>query len=104
MLTSDPFLDALGLDDKPGKRKVRVLLANMGQEAIKIYDSFTWAPEVEADEQAGIQAVPAEDKHDLNTVLYIRPKFLFFFGLQIFVTKICVGRSKKKIGTLPNTF
>ena len=61
-------LDALGLDDKPGKRKVGVLLANMGQEAIKIYDSFTWAPEVEADEQAGIQAVPAEDKHDLNTV------------------------------------
>ena len=61
-------LDALGLDDKPGKRKVGVLLANMGKEAIKIYDSFTWAPEVEADEQAGIQAVPAEDKHDLNTV------------------------------------
>ena len=48
-------LDALGLDDKPGKRKVGVLLANMGQEAIKIYDSFTWAPEVEADEQAGIR-------------------------------------------------
>ena len=32
-------LDALGL---------LMLLANMEREAIKIYDSFTWAPEVEA--------------------------------------------------------
>lgn len=47
-------LDALGLDEKPGKRKVGVLWANMGREAINIYDSFTWAPEVEANEDAGI--------------------------------------------------
>lgn len=26
----------------------------MGREAIKIYDSFTWAPEVKANEDAGI--------------------------------------------------
>lgn len=61
-------LDALVLDEKPGKRKVGVLLANMGREAIKIYDSFTWASEVEAKEDAGIQTVPAENKHDLNTI------------------------------------
>lgn len=48
-----------GLDDKPEKRKVGVLLAYMGQEAIKIIDLFTLALEVEADEQDGIQAVPA---------------------------------------------
>lgn len=42
-------LDALGLDDKPGKRKVGLLLANMGREAVKIYDSFTWAPQIEED-------------------------------------------------------
>lgn len=40
----------------------------MGREAINIYDSFTWASEVEAKEDAGIQTVPAENKHDLNTV------------------------------------
>lgn len=60
--------DALVLDEKPGKRKVGVLLANMGREAINIYDSFTWASEVEAKEDVGIQTVPAENKHDLNTV------------------------------------
>ena len=46
-------LDALGLHDKPGRRKVGVLLANMGRDSIKIYDSFTWK---EAEEGS-----PAED-------------------------------------------
>ncbi|KAH3840712.1 hypothetical protein DPMN_114167 [Dreissena polymorpha] len=59
-------LDALCLDDKPGKRKVGVLLANMGRECVKIYDSFAWAPEVVANQDAGIAAVPAEDKYHLG--------------------------------------
>lgn len=40
----------------------------MGSEAMKIYDSFTLTPEVEANEEAVIQAVWAENKNDLNTV------------------------------------
>lgn len=35
---------------------------------MKIYDSFTLTPEVEANEEAVIQAVSAENKNDLNTV------------------------------------
>ena len=61
-------LDALGLDDKPGKRKVGMLLANMGHEAIKIYDAFTWAAAVQANADAGIEAREAVDKHNLETV------------------------------------
>jgi len=72
-------LDALGLDDKPGKRKVGVLLANMGRECVKIYDSFAWAPEVVANQDAGIAAVPAEDKYHLETVF---TKFDRHFGVH----------------------
>ncbi|XP_052276600.1 uncharacterized protein K02A2.6-like [Dreissena polymorpha] len=72
-------LDALGLDDKPGQRKVGVLLANMGRECVKIYDSFAWAPEVVANQDAGIAAVPAEDKYHLETVF---TKFDRHFGVQ----------------------
>ncbi|KAK3098150.1 hypothetical protein FSP39_016659 [Pinctada imbricata] len=72
-------LDALGLDEKPGKRKVGVLLANMGKEAIKIYDSFTWAPRVEGNADNNIPDVPAEDKHDLDTVF---KKFDTHFGVH----------------------
>lgn len=36
---------ALGLDEKLGKRKEGLKLANMGREAVKIYDSFIWAPQ-----------------------------------------------------------
>ena len=72
-------LDALGLDDKPGKRKVGMLLANMGREAVKIYDSFTWAPAVEADEDNNIAGQPGEDRHDLDTVFR---KFDRHFGVH----------------------
>ena len=61
-------LDALGLDDKPGRRKVGVLLANMGRDCVKTYDAFEWAPAVEADEEHGIVGRLAEDKYDLDTV------------------------------------
>ena len=72
-------LDALGLDDKPGRRKVGVLLANMGRECVKIYDAFEWAPAVEADEEHGIVGRPAEDKYDLDTVFR---KFDGHFGVH----------------------
>lgn len=72
-------LDALGLDDKPGKRKVELLLANMGREAVKIYDSFTWAPQIEEDRDNNIEAQPGENKHDLETVF---KKFDRHFGVH----------------------
>lgn len=72
-------LDALGLDDKPGKRKVGLLLANMGREAVKIYDSFTWAPQIEEDRDNNIEAQPGENKHDLQTVF---KKFDRHFGVH----------------------
>ena len=67
-------LDANGLDDKPGKRKVGQLLKCMGLDCIKIYDTFEWAagiPAVQEDADRGIvaqAAVPAEDKHNLDHV------------------------------------
>lgn len=72
-------LDALGLDEKPGKRKVGLLLANMGREAVKIYDSFTWAPQIEEDRDNNIEAQPGENKHDLQTVF---SKFDRHFGVH----------------------
>ncbi|XP_060069286.1 uncharacterized protein K02A2.6-like [Ylistrum balloti] len=74
-------LNALGLDDKPGRRKVGALLSNMGRDSVKIYDSFVWAPEVQPNEDAGIQARAAEDKHDLNTVFR---KFDQHFGVHTY--------------------
>jgi len=74
-------LDALGLDDKPGRRKVGVLLSNMGRECVKIYDSFVWAPEVQADADRGIAHRAAEDKYSLETVLL---KFDHHFGVHNF--------------------
>ncbi|XP_013404021.1 uncharacterized protein K02A2.6, partial [Lingula anatina] len=47
-------IDALGLQDKPGRRKVAILLNNMGREAVKIYDSFTW---VNDDEKYDLEGV-----------------------------------------------
>lgn len=38
----------------PEKCKVGVILANMRRKAMKIYDSFTLTPEVEANEEAVI--------------------------------------------------
>lgn len=72
-------LDALGLHDKPGRRKVGVLLANMGRDSIKIYDSFTWREAVEGEE--GREGSPAEDKYNLETVL---EKFDAHFGVHTY--------------------
>ena len=68
-------LQAAGLDTAPGKRQVGQLLKSMGIECIKLFDSFEFAPAVEAveaDAARGIAAVPARDaesKDDLDTVL-----------------------------------
>jgi hypothetical protein len=72
-------LDVLGLDDKPGRRKVGVLLSNMGHECVKIYDSFEWAEEIETDEGRGIVGIAAEDRYDLETVFR---KFDSHFGVH----------------------
>ena len=72
-------LDAIGLDEKPGKRKVGVLLSSMGREAIKIYDSFEWAVAVQADVENGIAAVAAENKHNVEHVF---AKFDRHFGMH----------------------
>ena len=56
-----------------------MLLANMGREAVKIYYSFTWAPEVETNEDNNIAGQPGEDLYDLATVFR---KFDRFFGVH----------------------
>ncbi|KAH3746460.1 hypothetical protein DPMN_180868 [Dreissena polymorpha] len=74
-------LDALGLHDKPGRRKLRVLLSNMSRECVNIYDSFVWMPEVLADQDNGIAHRPAEDRYDLDNV---RTNFDHHFGVHNF--------------------
>jgi hypothetical protein len=74
-------LDAHGLDDKPGRRKVGVLLSSMGREAIRIYDSFEWAPGAPADEGNAIEEIEAEDKHNVEHVFI---KFDRHFGVHNF--------------------
>ena len=82
-------LDADGIDDKPGKRKVGKLLKCMGIDCIKIYDTFEWAPAipaVAADEDHGIvarDAIPAEDKHNLDHVF---KKFDHHWGVHRYRT------------------
>jgi hypothetical protein len=52
-------LDAQGLDEASGRRKVGQLLQHMGLKHVNTYDSFSWAPAVPgitADVDRGIQA------------------------------------------------
>lgn len=72
-------IDALGLDDKPGRRKVGVLLSNLGRDCVKIYDVFEWEAAVEDDGENGVVARLAEDKYDLTTVF---KKFDRHFGVH----------------------
>ena len=80
-------LDAQGLENASGRRKVGQLLQHMGLQHVKTYDSFVWAPEVAAiaaDAEHGIEGrapVAAENKHDLDTVLR---KFDEQFGVHRF--------------------
>lgn len=81
------FLDSKGLHEANGRRKVGQLLKCMGVDHIRTYDTFTWAPgvpAVQADPDAGIEAVPArpaEDKYHLETVF---TKFDAQFGVHRF--------------------
>ena len=51
----------------------------MGRESVKIYDSFEFAPSVEANEEAGILAQAAEDRYDFETFF---KKFDRHFGVH----------------------
>ena len=79
------YLDAKGLHDANGRRKVGQLLSCMGPDHVATYDTFTWAeavPAVEANRDAGIvarAAVPAEDRYNLQHVFR---KFDAFFGVH----------------------
>ena len=78
-------LDAKGLFDAVGRRKVGQLLKCMGREHVTTYDTFTFAPRIPAvvaDDERGIAArpeVPAEDRYNLNTVF---EKFDAHFGVH----------------------
>lgn len=72
-------IDAAGLDTASGRRKVGNLLKCMGAEAVKAYDTFEWAPAVEADADNNIEARAAEDRYDLDTVFM---KFDTHFGIR----------------------
>ena len=78
-------LDAKGLYDAPGRRKVGQLLKCMGKAHIATYDTFTWNPEVPAvaaNTEGGIRAqaaIPREDKYELAVVYR---KFDEHFGVH----------------------
>jgi transposase InsO family protein len=74
-------LDAKGLYDAAGRRKVGQLLKHMGPEHVITYDSFIWQPAVAADAANNIQAVDAEDRYNLETVF---GKFDTHFGVHRF--------------------
>lgn len=79
------LLDAKGLDDKPGKRQVGTLLQNMGMECIKIYDTFEWAPAVQAiaaDADNNIAAVPARPAEDKANLQHVFQKFDQYWGVN----------------------
>ena len=64
------YLAARDLDTAPGKRKVSLLLHFLGPEGVKLYNTFVFRAAIPADADHGIAAVPAEDKHNLDTVMY----------------------------------
>ena len=80
-------LDAKGLYNADGQRKVGKLLEKMGPDHVRTYDTFQWNPAVAAvpaDPANGIEAraaVPAEDKYDLDCVF---AKFDTHFGVHKF--------------------
>ena len=65
------YLMAKGLDrentPEANQRKVGLLLNALKYDGIKLYDTFEWLPAVPAN--GNQPAKPAEDKHDLETVL-----------------------------------
>ena len=56
------------------ENKVTQLLKCMGQQSIAIYNSFTWAAAIPADEENGVLAqeeIPGENKYDLQQLMHI---------------------------------
>ena len=80
-------LDAKGLYNADGQRKVGKLLEKMGPDHVRTYDTFQWNPAVAAvpaDPANGIEAraaIPAENKYDLDCVF---AKFDTHFGVHKF--------------------
>ena len=76
-------LDAKGLHEAIGRRKVGQLLQCMGSQHLVTYDTFTWAPAVAAvqaqDGRPARAAVAAENRYDLDTVFQ---KFDAYFGVH----------------------
>ena len=72
-------LAAAGLEDATGRRKVGNQLKCMGQDGVRIYDTFEWAAAIPDDPNHNAPAVPAEDRHNLDTVF---SKFGRHFGVQ----------------------
>ncbi|KAH3889926.1 hypothetical protein DPMN_013993 [Dreissena polymorpha] len=54
----------------------------MGRECVKIFFSFAWAPALVADQDAGMVALPAEDKYDLATVFAKFDSYLGIFNYR----------------------
>ena len=79
------YLDAKGLHDANGRRKVSQLLSCMGPDHVATCDTLTWAARVAAvaaNPGAGIvarAAVPAEDRYNLQHAFR---KFEAFFGVH----------------------
>ena len=61
------YLSARDLDGASGKRKVSLLLHLLGNEGIKLYNTFQFQAAVEA--AGNVAAIPAEDRENLETVL-----------------------------------
>ena len=71
------FLQATGASEKPGKVKVGLLLNHIGDEGLEIFSNFTFLEErADPDSEDADARIPAEDKHDFETVV---TKFASFF-------------------------
>ena len=71
------YLEASGMSEKPAKQKAALLLHVMGQEAVRVFNCFTWAPAKGVVGKDGY--VAAENKDDYKTTLrklqaHCRPK------------------------------
>ena len=74
------YLVAVGKDEEPDKRKVAMLLHVIGEEAVEVYNAFTWdiKETVERDGQQVVKVIP-DQKDKLDCVLqksqdYCTPK------------------------------
>ena len=59
--------------------RMAIIQKRLGRYAIQIYDAFTWAEAVVADEDHGIVGHPAEDRSNIETVF---AKLDMYFGVH----------------------